>query len=47
VAQGDRDRIATAHQDALDEGLAPVGIAGHARESSGWDVSSRFDPHRT
>ena len=30
VAQGDGDRIATAHQDALDEGLAAVGVAGHA-----------------
>ena len=27
VAQGDRDRVATAHQDALDEGLAAVGVA--------------------
>ena len=30
MAQGDRDRVATAHQDALDEGLAAVGVAGHA-----------------
>ena len=27
VAQGDGDRIATAHQDALDEGLAAVGVS--------------------
>ena len=32
VAQGDRDRVATAHQDALDEGLAAVGVGGHARQ---------------
>ena len=29
MAQGDGDRVAAAHQDALDEGLAAVGEAGH------------------
>ena len=29
VAEGDGDRVATAHQDALDEGLAAVGVARH------------------
>ena len=32
AAEGDRDRVATAHQDALDEGLTTVGEARH-RES--------------
>ena len=35
VAQGDRDRVAAAHEDALDERLAAVGEAGHARKSTG------------
>ena len=30
-----RDRVATAHQDALDEGLTAVGEAGHGRQSTG------------
>ena len=32
MAQGDRDRVATAHQDALDEGLAAVGVGGHGAQ---------------
>ena len=32
MAERDRDRIATAHEDALDEGLAAVGIRGHDPE---------------
>ena len=35
VAQRDRDRVATAHQDALDEGLAAVGVGGHRGKSTG------------
>ena len=31
AAEGDGDRIATAHQDALDEGLSAVGVARHRR----------------
>ena len=41
VAQGDGDRVTTAHQDALDEGLAAVGEAGHARKSTGLRASDR------
>ena len=31
MAQGDGDRVAAAHQHTLDQGLAAVGEAGHAR----------------
>ena len=34
VAEGDGDRVATAHEDALDERLAAVGIAGHGGKST-------------
>ena len=40
VAQGDRDRVATAHQDALDERLTAVGVAWASGEvyrlAAGW-----------
>ena len=32
VAEGDGDRVATAHQDALDERLAAVGVAWACRQ---------------
>ena len=32
MAKGDRDRVAAAHQDALDQGLAAVRVARHCRE---------------
>jgi hypothetical protein len=32
VTKGDRDRIAASHQDTLDQGLAAVSEARHARE---------------
>ncbi len=35
VAEGDGDRVATAHEDALDEGLAAVGVPGHGGQSTG------------
>ena len=41
MAQGDRDRVAAAHQDALDQGLAAVGVGGHVGQSTGCDGSGR------
>jgi hypothetical protein len=35
VAHRDRDRIATAHEDALDQGLTAVGVLGHGSQSTG------------
>src|SRR6185295_8569291 len=35
VSERDRDRIATAHQDAFHERLAAIGVSGHARKSTG------------
>ena len=35
MAEGDGDRVAAAHEDALDEGLAAVGVAGPSAKSTG------------
>ena len=35
VAEGDGNRVATAHEDALDQRLSAVGVPGHGGESSG------------
>ena len=39
MAEGDGDGIAAAHHDA-DQGLAAVGIAGHAGKSTGCDAGA-------